>query len=620
MGTLAEALDMPVAKLTKLIATGGLSSDALVLMADVLHEKYGPAAEAAGQGAIGTFTKLSNAIREVMLTIGEAGLVDFMADLATDMTDLAKAVADNKELWREFFQVLKDGKDIVKNILSAVGGFVADTGKALGMGMLSDRLEEIDEAIKAKEAMLTHLDRPEFAQAMPRAWARRMGLKPGTEITGAMKKAFLTKQLDTLKAQRTALLTEEQKILTGTDIPTPPATDKPKARRTKHGITRDSVLKTDPAKIRKAQESALQQSLGLQGALLTNLDAQQRAELAGVRDPDKRAATALQHAKDRLKVQRDMVQAEIAGLGALTAKDAADRQAIAQKQTLKQLELQALDAKERELDVAYELNAADRAREQTLKTMESEASLTAQRMALGGASPDQIRTFELDEKAARLRYEIEQTGDATGDLGRRLDEVGLKLDALAQKPFKEMAESTAGALTNTFQTVLQDFMHGVTDVGESVGTTMTNLGQSLVQNTMQPMLDSMQKGLQNLLQKAFMGLGKFGSTLAGGLIGGALVGVGHLLSGKYKNETEALADQAAESVVDSTEKVRGLIAGRTDIPVQQLNQTLEGALRRTNELLGQIRSDTSQMVRQGGGTPAVAGQGLAPYVLGGSRV
>jgi len=142
-----------------------------------------------------------------------------------------------------------------------------------------------------------------------------------------------------------------------------------------------------------------------------------------------------------------------------------------------------------------------------------------------------------------------------------------------------MAADFADAWTGGFQDILGQIAQGELDLI----TTLDNLANKLANDVFKPLFDDINAALKETFMKMGKGMGQ--AVMAGLAI--AVMAISSFLK-KQKAETESLADEAAEDLVDS-EKVRGVVAGEQNVAIAKINDTIAAAFRPTEGHLSDIK-------------------------------
>jgi hypothetical protein len=178
-----------------------------------------------------------------------------------------------------------------------------------------------------------------------------------------------------------------------------------------------------------------------------------------------------------------------------------------------------------------------------------------------------------------------------------------QLKTFQERDMRRMADDWASAWTGAFGSILDQIEQGNMDFSE----TITGLGKNLIDSAIKPLMEDIQAELNKMLISLFSGMSSTMRGLFSGLIGGALLGLGSFLKGQ-KEDVESLADDASQEIIDNTEKVRGLVAGQTQIGIAKMSENLGMALRPTNEILLRIEKLL-------GGTGGGAGNGVGAMTI-----
>lgn len=147
---MATALDVPVAKLMKMIEAGEVTSDAIIKMGKTVKTQFSAAAEAAVNSTQGQFTALQNAwwkFKDAIFNSGFDSALGAMAKSLADIMSSDKAIAFAKRLGDAFSRafeaiavgvaVLADNEETVVNFFKAFAAYSAITAAAQAMRLLS---------------------------------------------------------------------------------------------------------------------------------------------------------------------------------------------------------------------------------------------------------------------------------------------------------------------------------------------------------------------------------------------------------------------------------------------------------------------------------------------------
>jgi TP901 family phage tail tape measure protein len=370
------------------------------------------------------------------------------------------------------------------------------------------------------------------------------------------------------------------------------------------------------------------------------------SETQGLLLIEKQHAMAMQ----TFDAERDMVQAKIAKqelliakakeLGQIEGEDKAKNAIEILQHRLKEIELSERHTEELKKGALFQWDMAKAAKEYNneLEKMQKahdfkkemadlEFAITEQQMIQAGMSDDAITQAEFNHKKSMLDMEkqhkqaiIERkreelaTVGATSDKGIEIQKQIVDLERQNEILSKQgellaaqeltfqmedqltMAQDFADAWTGAFQGILSQIQAGKMDIVQ----TLDDLGNKLINDAMKPMFDD----INAMLKETFMKMGKgMGMAVQMGL-GVAMMALSGFLN-KQKAETEALADETAAGIVES-ERVRGVVAGDSNIAIGKLSENLGMALRPTNEILRNIDANTAKMA---GGSPVTGGNG-----------
>jgi hypothetical protein len=145
----------------------------------------------------------------------------------------------------------------------------------------------------------------------------------------------------------------------------------------------------------------------------------------------------------------------------------------------------------------------------------------------------------------------------------------------------ELVESTVGIIG---QGVTEGILQGkiaFKDVAE--------IGANLFRNFMGKAIDTIGKKLSDVLTKVLGSEGAIGFA-------GALIGIGGLIISNLQGKTQASIDDFGDQVT-SSEAVRGVVAGPTNVAISKVGNQLKDALRVSESLLLRI----ANAVESGGG-------------------
>ncbi len=123
-GMFAESMGVSTAQLDKMLQSGEVGIETLSKFADVLHDRYGKAAEEAALGPMGALNRLSTAWFDFKVALSQSGFLDqaagYMRSLAAALNDPATQAAI-KEWATRFFELI----DSVARLAWEYKGFLA---------------------------------------------------------------------------------------------------------------------------------------------------------------------------------------------------------------------------------------------------------------------------------------------------------------------------------------------------------------------------------------------------------------------------------------------------------------------------------------------------------------
>ena len=136
---MAEAAGVTTAELDKMLVSGEVSIDLLSKFADILTEKYGPAAEKASREAVGTLAKWRTAWMDLKVTLANSGFLENSTSYLTTLTATLKDPAVQKAIgvWaKRFFEVA----DAIIRTVWEHKGFIAAVMGTVVVGKTLDTL------------------------------------------------------------------------------------------------------------------------------------------------------------------------------------------------------------------------------------------------------------------------------------------------------------------------------------------------------------------------------------------------------------------------------------------------------------------------------------------------
>ncbi|MCP4497926.1 MAG: hypothetical protein GY825_14260, partial [Phycisphaeraceae bacterium] len=225
---------------------------------------------------------------------------------------------------------------------------------------------------------------------------------------------------------------------------------------------------------------------------------------------------------------------------------------------------------------------------------------------------------------------------ATGDPAKQLEiaqDFASKIaEALGDVVPPRLSEALAGSVTGSFRAALEGESVNFTD---SIGSLLFDRANDAMTRAFEESLDSFDKILTNILDSAgekigglfqegglFGGLGEtlgFGEGF-GELLGNTAMGiVGAGVKALTAGDTATSQAGRIQSAVTSAERVRGIVAGPTQIAVAQVDRAISDAFVETNVILGRIEVNTRRTANDaapsGGGSLQTGGGSEATEAL-----
>lgn len=197
----------------------------------------------------------------------------------------------------------------------------------------------------------------------------------------------------------------------------------------------------------------------------------------------------------------------------------------------------------------------------------------AQRKRVGDVLETTATTLRDSGQEARQNR---QAREASQDLERRID---------------RLANSTTDAI-----------LGGLTEAliqGEDVMESFSKIGADLFRNFMGQAIDDIGNQLSGVLKNVL------GSEGAAGFAG-ALIGIGGLILSNLENKTRTTIDDFGNEIT-SSEAIRGVVAGPSNVAISKVNEGLKAALRTVEILLQRIANavERNSGVATGGGAASV---------------
>jgi hypothetical protein len=221
---------------------------------------------------------------------------------------------------------------------------------------------------------------------------------------------------------------------------------------------------------------------------------------------------------------------------------------------------------------------------------------------------DAVKAWEEKNETAvkGLRKLNEEQEKEIGLIRDSIDAVEKARDAAEQSITDKKKEVGALALATLGESVFVDVTRGLIDAferGEDLGKNWAKIIGGALKQQLNKVITDLGIGLRTLLQNLFKDAAQ-GAAIAG--IAGALIGVAGLILSNLESSRDATVEDF-DSAVESTEAVRGVVAGPTNVAIGQVGEQLKFALVNTEILLERIAT----AVEGGGGIGGGESSGIS---------
>jgi hypothetical protein len=184
---------------------------------------------------------------------------------------------------------------------------------------------------------------------------------------------------------------------------------------------------------------------------------------------------------------------------------------------------------------------------------------------------------------------------------------------------KTMQKAVEEADLQMVKEISGDIAKGVGDgvyngilAGEKAMKILADIGSNIFQSAFRRAIDQLANTLQFMLTKLFTDIGK--SVGLGGAVGGMAMGLiavgGAILTNLGAKKSSTIDD--VQKQIDSSEAVRGIVAGPTNVAIATVSDSMRAAMRETNLILADIRD---LIARGAGAVTGGAGTRNATYPL-----
>jgi len=153
-----------------------------------------------------------------------------------------------------------------------------------------------------------------------------------------------------------------------------------------------------------------------------------------------------------------------------------------------------------------------------------------------------------------------------------------------EKELREITAELAGTISDSF-------IGGITDAfmkGERLSKAWTNIVGGFFQQALQ---NAVQRATAFVTDQLTVAMNKLGSAIGlgaglGGVAAG-LIAIGGAIWQSFQSKKSATIDDFS-TAINSSEAVRGVVAGPTNVPISKVGESLKSALRTTEILLGRL--------------------------------
>lgn len=213
-----------------------------------------------------------------------------------------------------------------------------------------------------------------------------------------------------------------------------------------------------------------------------------------------------------------------------------------------------------------------------------------------------------------IEARVKQLNDIAKTLAKGAEDIGKKIAAIVpkkkvvkveNKTAKAIAEQVSGAIFGGASAALD----AILTKGKSITEALAQFGSQLLKKTLSKALDDLQEKLTTALTEA-LGKAKVGAA-AGALVSGIVAAAALVLS--RLEDTATATRKGLTSAIQETEKLRGVLAGRTEVGIAEVGENLATIFEPQRFLLEEIR-DVLFDIRTNTGGPTQ--QSLAGLVGG----
>jgi len=191
------------------------------------------------------------------------------------------------------------------------------------------------------------------------------------------------------------------------------------------------------------------------------------------------------------------------------------------------------------------------------------------------ATHDKKRADEMQRQLDIIILQNPELAKQLKLVGELVEEAVDLNEEFADKAAEEVAETLASGITSALQTVFDNLR----DPAAEWADFFADISASLLDSAINSVLNDLEDALTKLFKEMDLGGG-----VAAGILGGLGLAVG-FIAGAMKDTVVQTSADIADSVVDDVQKVRGIVAGPTQIGIAEVGETIEASFVETNAIL-----------------------------------
>jgi len=267
--------------------------------------------------------------------------------------------------------------------------------------------------------------------------------------------------------------------------------------------------------------------------------------------------------------------------------------ALQKKEAFADLTRTAVGLRKSLADAQFELEQIGRTdAEQTIAEINKQF---AEQVKIAGAAAKALKKLRIENGAGD--DEILAVDQSLQKQIRTLEELRIGLVKTAQATeIKAQADAQASIIASSIEKNVGGAIVAALAKGESVGKQWANILGGFLSDALERAIKDLTGLLQGALSKLFEGIG--GGAGAGALASG-LLGIGAAILQNLDSKSQSTVEDFDEAI-NSSEAVRGVVAGPTNVAISKIGDSLKQAMRTTEILLSEILG-TLQTGGAGGG-------------------